>query len=182
MFGLFTKQPSQEALKVYETLVLQARQPHFFGSGRAPDTFEGRFELVVLHLWLFYWRTRDAGKDAQKKTEEVFQEFVEHLDRTYREIGVSDLKVPKRMEISASALYGRMSAYTDAIEIETDERQEAIRQVVSRNILGDGDEGEFSQHMTNYILACVDHLAGQKIDHILRGEIQFPAFEFRLEH
>lgn len=172
MFGLFVKKPGKEALRLYEAVVLKARDPAFFSAAGVPDTFEGRFEMMVLHLWLLHMRTRNAGNDAGKRVEEVFQEFVEHLDRTYREIGVSDLKVPKRMEVSASALYGRMAAYTAAMELQPEAAQrEALQEAVSRNITGGtGKTGDIA----DYILAALNGLNGQDIDAILAGTISFP--------
>ena len=40
----------RKAAKLYGSIVAQARQPAFYASVGVPDTANGRYEMVVLHL------------------------------------------------------------------------------------------------------------------------------------
>jgi cytochrome b pre-mRNA-processing protein 3 len=42
----------QTAEQLYAALVAQARCPEFYSALRVPDTLDGRFELVALHMFL----------------------------------------------------------------------------------------------------------------------------------
>ena len=45
---------------LYGAIVAQARAPVFYGADYGvPDTVEGRFDLLVLHVALFYRRARE---------------------------------------------------------------------------------------------------------------------------
>src|SRR2546430_4272883 len=41
---------------IYGTIVTQAREPLFYRDFGVPDTVNGRFDLLLLHLWLFLRR------------------------------------------------------------------------------------------------------------------------------
>jgi cytochrome b pre-mRNA-processing protein 3 len=41
---------------IYGMIVTQAREPSFYRDLRVPDTVDGRFDLLVLHLWMLLRR------------------------------------------------------------------------------------------------------------------------------
>lgn len=41
-----------QADKLYGSIVAQARQPAFYSHLGVPDSLEGRYEMIVLHLFL----------------------------------------------------------------------------------------------------------------------------------
>ena len=91
-----------------------ARQPAFFGEGRAPDTLQGRLEIMTLHACLAFVRLEaEAGAEplAQAFADKLFRQF----DSGLREAGVGDLSVPKRMRRIARGFYGRVEAYAAAL-------------------------------------------------------------------
>ena len=74
----------------------RVRRP-FTGDYGVPDTVEGRFDLIVLHLVLLIDRLGcddDAGRGIGQR---LFDVFCRDLDGNLREMGVGDLAVPKRM-------------------------------------------------------------------------------------
>src|SRR5208283_3621948 len=89
---------------LYGAIVAQARSPAFYSSYGVPDTVEGRFDLIVLHLVLVLAQTGHAaaalvpgGDLARSLGQKLFDEFCRDLDDNLREMGVGDLTVPKRM-------------------------------------------------------------------------------------
>jgi len=102
-----------------ETLLVQvmaaARRPTLYGPGGIPDSLDGRFEAMALFASFALIRLRtepEAGDLAQVFTDKLFR----HLDAGLREAGVGDLSVPKRMRALAASFYGRLAAYSEAIE------------------------------------------------------------------
>ena len=82
---------------IYGMIVTQARRPEFYAELGVPDTVSGRFDMVVLHLWIVLHRLRrvaSAGHLAQG----LFDHFCNDMDANLREMGVGDLTVPKRMQ------------------------------------------------------------------------------------
>lgn len=124
---------SEDAEKLLNAVTEASRRPAFFGPGRVPDTLEGRFELMTLNASLALLRLRSdpaCAPLAQTFTDRLFRFF----DAGLREDGVGDLTVPKRMRKLASAFYGRLQAYGEALEA-TDTT--ALTAAVERNILGE---------------------------------------------
>jgi cytochrome b pre-mRNA-processing protein 3 len=116
-------------------IVTQAREPLFYqdlypGLG-VPDTVNGRFDLLLAHLWMVLRRLRQAegGKDAAQA---LFDHFCADMDANLREMGVGDLAVPKRMQAFGEAFYGRSAAYDLALSDGT----EALAEAFCKNILG----------------------------------------------
>lgn len=122
-----------DAERLLEAVVAASRSPAFFGENRAPDTLEGRFEIVALHAALALIRLRGApasGNLSQLFTDKLFR----WLDAGLREAGVGDLTVPKRMRRLAGDFYGRLDAYAGALAAaDNDELQRAV----GRNALAD---------------------------------------------
>ena len=99
---------------LYGAIVAQARSPAFYRDYDVPDTMEGRFDLIVLHLVLLIerlGRDADAGRGIGQQ---LFDVFCRDLDANLREMGVGDLAVPKRMRAFGEAFYGRQAAYVAA--------------------------------------------------------------------
>ena len=113
---LTRRPPSRRKAEVfYGKVVAAARQPGFYGDGRAPDTPEGRFELVALHLFLVAERVKTTAPDGQDVARALIEAFVVDMDDCMREMGVGDLTVPKRVKRAAAGFYERSGAYRDAL-------------------------------------------------------------------
>lgn len=113
---------------IYGAIVAQARRPVFYRHFEVPDSVDGRFDLLVLHLWLVLrqWRDRNESELPQA----LVDRFCSDMDHNLRELGVGDLTVPKRMVKFGEALYGRARAYDAALEAGG----EALAQALDRNI------------------------------------------------
>ncbi|MFQ5786093.1 MAG: ubiquinol-cytochrome C chaperone family protein [Alphaproteobacteria bacterium] len=117
---------------MYGRLVEQARWPGFYRDWGIPDTLDGRFEMIVLHVLLVLRRLRREGKEGSALGQVVFEVMIDDMDRSLREMGVGDLSVGRRVKAMAQAFYGRAAAYDMAIESDDDALGEALR----RNVFG----------------------------------------------
>jgi len=121
---------------IYGMIVAQARDPLFYSHLGIPDTVDGRFDLLVLHLWIVLRRLRQ-GNGGKERAQALFDRFCEDMDDNLREMGVGDLAVPKRMQAFGEAFYGRAAAYDLALSIGpgNDNDQGPLAQAICRNIL-----------------------------------------------
>src|SRR5688500_7061339 len=101
---------------IYGMIVTQSRRPEFYAAGGVPDTVEGRFDMVLLHLWIVLRRLR-ALADGAYLSQRLFDHFCNDMDANLREMGVGDLTVPKRMQSFGEAFYGRIAAYDSASDM-----------------------------------------------------------------
>lgn len=106
---------ARDAEAVLDAVTAASRRPWLYGPGRAPDTLEGRFELLTLFASLAMIRLRkepQAEALAQHFTDKLFR----LIDAGLREAGVGDTSVPKRMRKMAGDFYGRLEAYAGPAE------------------------------------------------------------------
>jgi cytochrome b pre-mRNA-processing protein 3 len=168
---------------LYGAIVAQARSVTFYADYRVPDTVEGRFDLIVLHLVLLLNRLGRRAKAARGLGQallgqaligqELFDAFCDDLDANLREMGVGDLAVPKRMQAFAEAFYGRQAAYLAALEA-ADHR--VFEEALARNIFPAGNDAGAAQ-LARYARAAVTSLDAQDDGALIRGEVVFPGPE-----
>jgi cytochrome b pre-mRNA-processing protein 3 len=155
---------------LYGAVVAQARAAAFYADFGVPDTVEGRFDLIVLHLVLLLRRLGPDSDLGSSLGQDLFDEFCRDLDANLREMGVGDLAVPKRMQGFAEAFYGRQAAYLEAIAAAD---RQAFKNALSRNIFSGGIE-DGAARLVRYAYVAMSEMAGQADDVLLRGEVAFP--------
>jgi cytochrome b pre-mRNA-processing protein 3 len=135
-----------------------------------PDTVEGRFDLIVLHIVLVLARLDRDGSPVRGIGQKLFDVFCSDLDANLREMGTGDLTVPKRMRAFGEAFYGRQSAYLAALGAPDDWE---LENALARNIFR-GVKGEGAGRLARYARAVSRDFADHDEDTLLRGEIAFP--------
>ena len=95
---------------IYGMIVAQAREPLFYRALGVPDTVNGRFDVLLLHLWMVLRRLRPMA-DGAANAQALFDHFCNDMDANLRELGVGDLTVPKRMQAFGEAFYGHRSLW-----------------------------------------------------------------------
>ena len=70
------------AEQLYRDLVNQARMPVFYRELGVPDTPEGRFEMVGLHVALLVRRLRAAGTPGRALAQELFDVMFADMDES----------------------------------------------------------------------------------------------------
>lgn len=161
IWSLFTNRRQAQTIRaLYGAIVAQARNAVFYKHYAVPDTVNGRFDMIVLHLSLFLDRS-EAGDDALRMVgQKAFDLFCAELDGHVREQGTGDLQVPKEMQKFASAFYGRRAAYRDAL---AEPGNRALESAVMRNIYGQGGEPDAGvARLARYIRAAAESLGRQQ--------------------
>src|SRR5271156_4848457 len=137
---------------IYGMIVTQAREPLFYRNLGVPDTVNGRFDLLVLHLWMVLRRV-ESIEGGTETCQALFDRFCDDMDANLREMGVGDLTVPKRMQAFGEAFYGRAAAYDAAFAAGSDAPTLALR----KNILN-GESMENARRLATYAQTAMAHL------------------------
>jgi cytochrome b pre-mRNA-processing protein 3 len=153
---------------IYGMIVTQAREPLFYRDLAVPDTVNGRFDLLVLHLWMVLRRFRSA-EGAANISQVLFDRFCDDMDANLREMGVGDLTVPKRMQAFGEAFYGRAAAYDLALASGA----EPLAQALCKNVL-DGEGMENARRLATYVDTAIATLAGLDEATLLGAAWTFP--------
>src|SRR5215475_93524 len=152
---------------IYGMIVTQAREPLFYRDFAVPDTVNGRFDLLLLHLWLVLRRLKSVEGGAVL-SQGLFDHFCGDMDDNLREMGVSDLKVPKRMQAFGEAFYGRTAAYDMALT----DGSEALAQAIGKNILN-GEHIDDARRLAAYAEAAMAALDRLDAAELADGSVRF---------
>lgn len=165
--------PQAKIRSLYGAIVAQARAPVFYSRYGVPDTVEGRFDMVLLHVYLVWRRLSKAGGSEREAAQAVFDLFFQDMDESMRELGVGDLSVPRKVRAMGEAFYGRAGVYDTAL---SDTQDEQLVAALKRNVFGDAETAEATV-LARYVRAADRALAAQPATAVARGEVIFPAPE-----
>ena len=181
---LFGRNPLREAAELaHRRVVAQARQGGFFSDIGVPDTLDGRFELIVLHSFLYLRRMKQENPEAaplgQRFVETMFTDF----DRSLREMGTGDLSVGREIKRMAQAFYGRVDAYERSLATS----QSALEAALARNLFGTARRPAPAalSAMAEYVRDETARLEVQPRSDLLAGDIRFgppPSFRSGAAH
>jgi cytochrome b pre-mRNA-processing protein 3 len=162
--------PSRGTIEtIYGMIVAQAREPLFYQSYGVPDTVNGRFEMIVLHLWMVLREIRKIP-DGSGFSQSLFDYFCSDLDANLRELGVGDLTVPKRMQAFGEAFYGRAAAYDESLAAGP----EPLAKALTRNVLN-GFGLENGRQLADYVDQALDGLKRTSETQLRGGNWRFVA-------
>jgi cytochrome b pre-mRNA-processing protein 3 len=173
ILSLFRRNRQPETIStLYGMIVAQARLPVFYRDFQVPDTVNGRFDMIVLHLALVLRRLSERQPVYPEAGQQLFDRFCADMDGNLREMGIADLKVPKEMRQIGEAFYGRARAYDAALEQPGDG---SLAEVLIRNLF-DGEEDGMTKAMrlAAYVRAADRALARQTPAALAAGTIAFP--------
>lgn len=163
---LFRKSPPADAVHaVYSAIVAQSRQPVFYADWGVPDTVTGRFDMISLHLVLLFRRLRSDRREVTDFAQAVFDLFFLDMDRSLREMGVTDMGVPKKIEKMGNLFYGLLGAVNEAMDQGDREKLEAA---LRRNLF-DNAEAPMLPELASYLERADGALAGQAVEDVMAG-------------
>lgn len=167
---------SNAATQGYHAIILQARQPDFYTRYGVPDTLDGRFDVLVLHVSLVLLRLKRDRTESERFSQALFDTLFVDLDQSLREIGVSDMSVGKKVKQMGKAFYGRLEAYRIGLEAAKSDDGEQLVGALHRNLYrgATGAEHE-SVAMAGYVLRQAAYLETLSTDEIISGNLSFDA-------
>ena len=177
LLALFRRKPLERpGFLLYTAAVAAARDPWFFGEAvGAPDTLDGRFDLVGLHVGVLIRRLhRDPDPRGAEAAQAVFDAMFSDMDMNLREMGVGDMSLAKRVKRMWEAFHGRAQAYEAALDAAD---RAALEAALARNVWRAGPDAPrpagvpaLAAHTERAAAA----LGSQPLAALLRGEVSFP--------
>lgn len=198
LLALFRRKPLQRpGFELYGAAVAAARDQWFFTELAVPDTLDGRFDLVGLHVSLLIRRLRhDPDPRGAALAQAVFDAMFADMDVNLREMGVSDLRVGKRVRGMWEAFHGRCQAYEAALEAtagaggKAGGNAAALAAALRRNVWRAGPDAAdaskappgdtpgdapAAERLAGQAMRTAEALADQPLSGLLRGQVRFPA-------
>ncbi|MGI9493476.1 MAG: ubiquinol-cytochrome C chaperone family protein [Geminicoccaceae bacterium] len=172
--SLFRHAPgSTAAHRLYSGAVNHARCPIYYDALDVPDTPEGRFEILALHVGLIIRRLLQDGAKGRQVAQALVDLMVADMDVNLRELGVGDLAVGKQVKRLAGQLNARMEILKTAFDGGD---HEVLRPMLATNTYH-GIAEPSDDHLAHLIRICEaieESLAGQAVEDLAEGQIQLP--------
>lgn len=170
---LFSSSKSKKtAYKLYGKLVDQAREPVFYTVYGVQDTIDGRFDMIVLHLFIVERRLSVEGDGTAVIRRQLQEAMFSDMDRSLRELGVGDMGIGKEVKKMGVAWFGRLKAYASALD--EDDPRAALTVALSRNLYR-CEEGNapMAERMADYVISNSKKLAGYTVEDVLNLQFTF---------
>jgi cytochrome b pre-mRNA-processing protein 3 len=158
---------------LYGTAVAAARNPYLYTTLGVPDTLDGRFDLIGVHVFLLIRRLRALKPPGPALAQAVFDAMFSDMDVNLREIGVGDLSVGRKVRAMWEAFHGRASAYQAAIEQD----EAALSAALARNVWRGGEPDARSDALARIVMRQDAALAAADPAGILSGIVAFEPVE-----
>lgn len=164
IFNLFRKPAvAPDALyEAYGSIVAQSRQVKFYADWGVPDTVTGRFDMISLHMALLMRRLKNEPA-AKEFSLLLVEHFFRDMDRSIRELGVTDLGVPKKIKKMGNLFYGLVTALESALDSGD---RAAVEAVLTRNVYDEANEG--AGQLADYLIAESARLAALPVSELTR--------------
>jgi cytochrome b pre-mRNA-processing protein 3 len=170
LFSSQKRRGREAAARLYAACVEAARAPALYREYGVPDTLQGRFEMVALHLFPLLHRLMHQPGDDPELARLVSESFVTDMDAAFREMGVGDVTVPKRMKTLYASFAGRISGYTKALG----ERDSALAGAIARNVFPDDPQDARALSLAARVQAALAALRDAPLAELRQGNAVFP--------
>ena len=119
---------SNRADLLYVALVEQARAPWLYAELGVPDSVDGRFDMIALHVWAAHRALAAQPAPGRALAQLLVDAMFSDMDRGLRELGAGDHGIARRLKQMIGAFHGRIAAYDAA------GNDAALAQALARNV------------------------------------------------
>ena len=169
-----------DARRIYTNLMAQSRSPEFYGEGRFQDSYDGRIDVLTLHIAAILSNLNRYGENGERLGQALFDQMKDDFEIALREEALSDASVKKRITPMISLFYDRVKKYAEALN--QSERKPALDAVFSETLSVGGIAPEFGDAapsfvdtISSYLLAFDERLSTASLGQIALTEFSFPA-------
>jgi cytochrome b pre-mRNA-processing protein 3 len=157
--------------KVYGSIVAQTRLPVFYQEVGVPDTLEGRFLVLSLHLFVVLHRLRGAGDRAETLAQELADRFAADMETVLRELGVGDLSIPKKVKGLTASGATLLQDYEKALS----EGEAALDATIAHALPLVGAHAKAaSARLTPYVMRITRRLQEEPLKVLYAGTLRLP--------
>lgn len=151
---------------LYAAVITEARATHWYEEGGAPDTLDGRFDMIAAVMSLVMMRMDRLGAVAESAL--ITELFIDDMDGQIRQIGFGDIVVGKQIGRMIGALGGRLSAYRAGLAGET-----SLSEALVRNLYrGEAPAADELGHTEAQFRALAQAIDAQPLEALMAGQLR----------
>lgn len=159
----------RDAREIYAKLMVQSRNPAFYGPARVEDSYDGRIDVLTLHIAGILSALNKHGENGERLGQALFDEMKDDFEIALREEALSDASVKKQITPMIALFYDRVKAYAEALNKE--EQSETLIGVFEESL--GADSKVFAKSLASYL----EHF-DQTLKTLTLGQIALAEFEF----
>ena len=176
-------QRSAQVQELYHRIVAQARLPVFYDRGGVPDTVDGRFEILALHMVAVLRVLKSRDGRVKRFAQELYDFMFYAMDVGLRENSIGDGGVRKQIRRLTESFSGRVVAYERALTQMDPPQNLDPRRLVHQTAFCDPQIPQYSAVLENSFPASQQRLEvlrgvqaqsdddAQKLDRALRRNL-----------
>jgi cytochrome b pre-mRNA-processing protein 3 len=156
---------------LYTDLAAAALQPVLYEQGAARDTFEGRAAMITANATLVIRRLRRIDSaHARKIAEHVNSLVLDGFDAAFRELGVGDSSIARKVRKLAELHYGLGKALMEALSVPQSDTRQTVSECVRRNGVSEPDKDSLLAAFLLHNAAC---FAAAADEDVLAGKLSW---------
>lgn len=162
----------EEVQALYIKAVKQSRQVNFYLDMEVADTVEGRFDMILIHMYAIFRRLKMEQDKTEKFSQSLYDLMFADMDQNLRELGVGDMGLARRVPKMAEAFYGRIKVYEEGLGANDEDA--LLKEALDRNLYRKTPVSDESlTKMAIYLRREVQNLENTPIDELLKGQVTF---------
>ena len=114
---------------LFDRLVREARQSHWYREGELADTIDGRFAILATVSALAMVALEDGDGSGQVASAALTERFIEAMDAEHRQLGLNDPGLGRRVRKLVRSLERRVDEWRAATRGELDWAETAVSSV-----------------------------------------------------
>src|SRR3954468_13649831 len=136
LFGGLTADKS-DGTPLFAALTGRARQRHWYVTGTAPDTLDGRLAVLASVVALALVRLEREGEEGDHLSVALTERFIHVMESEHRELGLGDPTLGKTVRKLVGMLARRTELWRSATEANWEEttRESVYKDEVSQDAL-----------------------------------------------
>jgi cytochrome b pre-mRNA-processing protein 3 len=117
LFQRLTNDPKR-GQALFDSVVAEARRPHWYIEGEVCDTIDGRFAVLATVAAIVTIRLEQGSQALGALSVGLTERFIESMDSEHRELGLNDPGLGRRVRKLVGSLERRVDEWRDAVDSE----------------------------------------------------------------
>lgn len=153
---------------IYNQLMIQARQTEFYGEGKVTDSYDGRIDLLTLHIAPIMHRLQSLGPQGELLSQGLYDVMRDDFEIALREEGLSDTGVKKRIKPIVNLFFTQVKAYANQLD-----KGASLTSTFKPSLLEDSGTA-FAASLSDYITRFRAELEDKTLGQIAKADFVFP--------
>ena len=182
MFSFASKNKYKDIIsEIYQNIIERSRSKFFYLNMDIEDSFESRFDIIILHSFIIFYFLKDISDDEKKLSQLLFDFMFEDFDNNLREMGFGDIAVNKKMKVFITAFYGRIANYSQGVDqIKNNKGDDTLNRVIINNIYkGKNLNDNKLKFFKDYIIRNLDFFNSRSLEINIDENFRFIDFPYK---